>query len=92
MTDMHDDYLDHATTRLRAAVTAAGDEHDLWVAEVSKRARRYQQVVAAILKQDDREHWWAVWAYSRRLRRLQDGRQYLAKAEAMEALLRWAES
>ena len=75
MTDMHDDYLDHATTRLRAAVTAAGDEHDLWVAEVSKRARRYR-----LAAKSAHERWSC------------EGVVHDAKAEAMEALLRWAES
>ena len=75
MTDMHDDYLDHATARLRAAVTAAGDEHDLWVAEVSKRhggiGRGQERTTASAGL---------------------EGVVHDAKAEAMEALLRWAES
>lgn len=85
-------YLDHATARLRAAVTAAGDEHDLWVAEVSKRARRYR------LAQDAASQQWR-WCMQHlapmaiRTEEALDRRwRWAAKAEAMEALLRWAES
>ena len=89
MTDMHDDYLDHATTRLHAAVTAAGDEHDLWVAEVSKRARRYRLAARSAGHRADR-----AWTFARHVsydRAELQRSWWIAKAEAFEALLRSAD-
>lgn len=92
MTDMHDDYLDKAATRVLGYAAGYGDEHDLWVAEVSKRARRYRQAQDAASQQ----HHWCLHNLAPMAIRTEEAadRAYLwaAKAEAMEALLRWAES
>lgn len=72
---MHDDYLDKAAIRVLGYAAGYGDQRDLWVAEVSKRAQRYR-----LAAKSAHERWSC------------EGVVHDAKAEAMEALLRWAES
>lgn len=83
MTDMHDDYLDKAATRVLGYAAGYGDEHDLWVAEVRRRARNYRHAAQSADERYARHRNGPDW---------HTADTYEAKAEAMEALLRWENS